>query len=62
MAGSITVFQGVVVSRDGSPGLLFPDNTALINFDRLGSLDTLLAANRIVFITPEVEFEAVRAI
>ena len=28
MAGSITVFQGVVVSRNGSPGLLFPDNTA----------------------------------
>lgn len=52
MAGSITVFQGVVLSRDGSPGLLFADNTALINFDRLGSLDTLLAANRTVFITP----------
>jgi hypothetical protein len=60
MAGSITVFQGVVVSHNGSPGLLFPDNTALLNFDRLGSLDTLLAANRIVFTTPEVEFEAVQ--
>jgi hypothetical protein len=60
--GNITVFGGVVLRVNEAPGLLFVDSTALINFDRIGGtagLDTLLASNRTVVITPEVRKEAV---
>ncbi len=50
--------QTVVGGNSGS-GVLFANSVALINFDRIGNLDTLLAANRTVIVTPEVMKEAV---
>jgi hypothetical protein len=52
-------FPQTVVSGNSGSGVLFVDSVALINFDRIGNLDTLLAADRTVIVTPEVLKEAV---
>jgi hypothetical protein len=52
-------YPQTVIGSNGNSGVLLVDATALINFDRIGSLDTLLAADRTVVITPEVRIEAV---
>lgn len=55
-------FPGIVSGGNRPSKALFVDSTALINFDRVGgvgALDTLLAANRNVIITKEVEREVV---
>jgi hypothetical protein len=54
---STFAFRDLVTSGDRSR-FLFVDSSALINFDKIGKLDTLLDANRIVVITPEVRQEA----
>jgi Ca2+-binding RTX toxin-like protein len=60
MAEFITnAFRTVVNNTNDRSQLLFVDSTALINFDRIGRLDTLLAADRTVVVTPEVYREAV---
>ncbi len=52
-------FAGLVRSRGTASADLFVDTNILINFDRIGKLDAILAANRLIVITPEVRREAV---
>jgi hypothetical protein len=54
---STYAYRNLVTSGDRSR-ILYVDSVTLINFDRIGKLDTLLDANRIVVITPEVRQEA----
>ena len=55
---NLTAFTDTVTTG-GRSGLMFVDTNILVNFDRIGKLDTLLAANRQIVITPEVFREAV---
>jgi hypothetical protein len=52
-------YPQVVSGGGAASGVLLVDTTALINFDRIGNLDTLLAASRTIIIMPEVQKEAV---
>jgi hypothetical protein len=54
-----TVFPDVNMGSRPGVGVLFVDANTLINLDRAGRLDALLAPNRTVIVTPEVEREAV---
>jgi hypothetical protein len=54
-----TFFPGVVRGGTNPSGVLFVDADILIKFEKIGKLDTLFAANRVVIITPEVRREAV---
>ncbi|HSQ20084.1 MAG TPA: hypothetical protein VLR92_06880, partial [Blastocatellia bacterium] len=55
----VTYAFPTVVIGDSASGALLLDSNILINFDRIGSLDTLLAAHRTILITPEVFREVV---
>jgi hypothetical protein len=60
MADPQTFFQRGIVQSGSSPsGFLFVDADILIKFEKIGALNTLFAANRVVIITPEVRGEAV---
>ena len=48
-----------IVNGGARSGYLLVDSNVLINFDRIGSLDTLLTANRKIVITLEVYREVV---
>ena len=56
---NISSFAHVISNGNKPTGALFVDADSLIKFQKTDSLDTLLAANRIVYVTPEVFNDAV---
>src|SRR6266852_5891144 len=60
MDDQLKVFPDIVSGESNSSRIMFVDANILANFDRIGRLDALLAANRVLIVTPEVYTEAVQ--